>query len=290
MCRSARAFGLACVVAFAFARCGSGGGGSTPSSPTAQPTRIIALSGNLTFGDLPVGSSTDNTLTIANSGNSPLTVTSLTMPASIASAYSSSWTSGTISAGARQTATIRCSPAAAVSYDGTLTVNADHTSGTNTITVSCAGATSSKVPLTGSVKTTTGVKIDGATVRIADGPNAGRTASCTDGAYQFDNLSVGNANVFATATGFLEQGKGVYINGANTLDFALSVQPSPSPKPPPSPTCCKVCTTGKACGDTCIAKDLTCHITGGCACNGIADTPIPWVDYTPVPLRQLKGR
>ncbi len=32
--------------------------------------------------------------------------------------------------------------------------------------------------------------------------------------------------------------------------------------------CCKVCKTGKACGDTCIAKTDTCHQPSGCACNG----------------------
>jgi hypothetical protein len=32
--------------------------------------------------------------------------------------------------------------------------------------------------------------------------------------------------------------------------------------------CCKVCTTGKACGDSCIAKEKTCHKGAGCACNG----------------------
>lgn len=36
----------------------------------------------------------------------------------------------------------------------------------------------------------------------------------------------------------------------------------------PSGTCCKVCRSGKACGDTCIAKDKTCNTSGGCACNG----------------------
>ena len=32
--------------------------------------------------------------------------------------------------------------------------------------------------------------------------------------------------------------------------------------------CCKVCTTGKACGDSCIAKNKTCNAGAGCACNG----------------------
>jgi hypothetical protein len=30
--------------------------------------------------------------------------------------------------------------------------------------------------------------------------------------------------------------------------------------------CCKVCTKGKPCGDTCIDKDDTCHVGPGCAC------------------------
>lgn len=33
-------------------------------------------------------------------------------------------------------------------------------------------------------------------------------------------------------------------------------------------SCCKVCTTGQACGDTCISKRYTCHKSTGCACNG----------------------
>ncbi|MCW3836690.1 hypothetical protein ACFQ1E_12570 [Sphingomonas canadensis] len=32
--------------------------------------------------------------------------------------------------------------------------------------------------------------------------------------------------------------------------------------------CCKVCTKGKACGNTCIARHLNCHQPPGCACNG----------------------
>ncbi len=32
--------------------------------------------------------------------------------------------------------------------------------------------------------------------------------------------------------------------------------------------CCRVCTTGKACGNSCIARSKTCHKGKGCACNG----------------------
>jgi len=32
--------------------------------------------------------------------------------------------------------------------------------------------------------------------------------------------------------------------------------------------CCKVCRAGKACGDSCISRDKTCHQPPGCACDG----------------------
>jgi hypothetical protein len=32
--------------------------------------------------------------------------------------------------------------------------------------------------------------------------------------------------------------------------------------------CCKVCSKGKACGDSCIARYKTCHKGQGCACDG----------------------
>ena len=32
--------------------------------------------------------------------------------------------------------------------------------------------------------------------------------------------------------------------------------------------CCKVCSKGKACGNSCIAKDRKCTKGKGCACNG----------------------
>lgn len=55
--------------------------------------------------------------------------------------------------------------------------------------------------------------------------------------------------------------------------------PTPSPRPPTTATptatqtpvpCCRVCTTGKACGDSCIAENLNCNQPPGCACNGVA--------------------
>ena len=32
-------------------------------------------------------------------------------------------------------------------------------------------------------------------------------------------------------------------------------------------SCCRICTKGKACGNSCIARHLNCHRGRGCACN-----------------------
>ncbi|MBC8254281.1 MAG: SH3 domain-containing protein [Ardenticatenia bacterium] len=48
-------------------------------------------------------------------------------------------------------------------------------------------------------------------------------------------------------------------------------RPAAIPTPitqPPRRSCCKICTTGKACGNSCIARWKTCHQPPGCACNG----------------------
>jgi len=46
---------------------------------------------------------------------------------------------------------------------------------------------------------------------------------------------------------------------------AVPIEPTAAP---PSKTCCKICTTGKACGDSCISRSYTCHKPPGCACDG----------------------
>jgi len=40
-----------------------------------------------------------------------------------------------------------------------------------------------------------------------------------------------------------------------------------TPVEPVSPACCRVCSTGKACGNGCISRDRQCHQPAGCACN-----------------------
>lgn len=45
------------------------------------------------------------------------------------------------------------------------------------------------------------------------------------------------------------------------------------PAPPSQPTqtgCCRVCRSGKACGDSCISRNNNCNRGRGCACQGVA--------------------
>jgi endonuclease YncB( thermonuclease family) len=53
------------------------------------------------------------------------------------------------------------------------------------------------------------------------------------------------------------------------LDAAASaiIDPIPSPAQDTTTSCCKVCSTAKACGDSCISRAKTCHKAPGCACN-----------------------
>jgi len=118
---------------------GCGGGDSSPTSPTppaSTPTRIVSVTGNLAFGEVAVGASRDIAMTIANSGTAALTITSLSVSGGLVSHTTATWTSGTIAAGGSQVVSIRFAPTAEGSFSGTVTVNGDQTSGTNTIAVS----------------------------------------------------------------------------------------------------------------------------------------------------------
>jgi hypothetical protein len=85
-----------------------------------------------------------------------------------------------------------------------------------------APSTPTVVSLTGTVSSITGGGIVGATVRIGDGANAGKTTQTTaGGSYRFDNLTASDANISASASGYEEKAGGVYINGTNTLNFTL---------------------------------------------------------------------
>jgi hypothetical protein len=129
-----------CLLAILAVKCGGDSDSpATPTAPSTTPTRVINLSGNLTFGDVLVGGVKEAALTIGNSGTAPLSVSGLTVTGGLADHSSASWTTGQIAAGGAQTVVIRFAPRAAGAYTGTVIVNGDQTSGTNTIPISGSG-------------------------------------------------------------------------------------------------------------------------------------------------------
>lgn len=56
------------------------------------------------------------------------------------------------------------------------------------------------------------------------------------------------------------------VNIGGTTEQAMPPS-QPAAGDTPATGCCRVCTTGKACGDGCISKSYTCHQPPGCACN-----------------------
>jgi len=95
-------------------------------------TRIIGISGNLSFGNIVTGKTATSTMMVTNSGNSLLTVTNITYP----SCFSGTWT-GAVAAGKATNVTVSFAPASLQIYGGNLIVFSDATSGTNMI--SCSG-------------------------------------------------------------------------------------------------------------------------------------------------------
>ncbi|GAI82068.1 unnamed protein product [marine sediment metagenome] len=136
---------------------------SLSGTGTQIPTRIISLSGDLNFGNVQVGTTSTKTLTISNSGNSTLTVTSISYP----TGFSGSW-SGTISAGGSNNVPVTFSPTQDLPYSGTLIVNSNATSGTNTKSLSGTGVPSTYSPQVtnnnASSVTTTSAQLNGTLV------------------------------------------------------------------------------------------------------------------------------
>jgi|GEM_PF-5528932 len=103
-----------------------------------SPNRIISISGGLAFGNVQLNTTKQLAFTIQNSGNSTMTVSSISYP----TGFSGNWSGGTIAAGASQTVTVIFMPTTAQTYSGTVTVYSDKTGGTNTASISGTGAVS----------------------------------------------------------------------------------------------------------------------------------------------------
>ncbi len=96
--------------------------------------RAIQLTGNLAFGDVPIGTSSDRTLTIYNDGSGVLNVSGVSLP----SRFSGNW-SGSIPSGGQQGVTVTFSPMEDKLYSGNVSVTSDASGGTSIRSVSGTG-------------------------------------------------------------------------------------------------------------------------------------------------------
>lgn len=203
------------VVLALMAACGK----DTPASPT--PTAALVLTGNLNFGSVTVGSTATSNLTIANTGNSALTITAVSYP----TGFSGNFVAGTIAANGSQVVAVTFAPTAAQSYTGTITVTGNQSGGTNTVAVSGTGVAIATFTLSGIVTETpptTSTALAGVRVTIIDGANQGKTATTgADGRYQITGVVNGGYTVTAQLAGYTAVALPVGINGNTTLDFRL---------------------------------------------------------------------
>lgn len=105
----------------------SSGSSQIACSGTGQPavTRILGISGDVDFGTVTVGGSLQRLLTLTNTGNSPLAISGLSFSSA---AFSANW-SGTIPAGGSKFLSVTFAPATAGTYNETVTVISNATSG-----------------------------------------------------------------------------------------------------------------------------------------------------------------
>ncbi len=114
----------------------------TTANNTPTETRIINLSGNLSFGNVNVGNYSDKTLNISNTGNASLSVSNITVPNGFSVVNGQSFV---LSAGQSQNITIRFQPNASGAYSGNVTVTSNATSGNNALALSGTGISNSPV-------------------------------------------------------------------------------------------------------------------------------------------------
>ncbi len=124
------------------AACGSGGGGSQDSSggTNTQPMPEISVSGSSSFGNVTIGNSTSQTLTITNDGNANLEVGSLSTLGTPYALSSDSCSNTVITAGNSCSVTIQFTPSVAGSADATLNIPSnDSDEATTTLTITGTG-------------------------------------------------------------------------------------------------------------------------------------------------------
>ena len=140
---------LAVGLCLSVVACQSGGSPTQPapaSTSASSITRIIALEGDLNFGDIVGPTIAEKTIRIVNRGTGTMSVTGFTGPfgggvcenpadIEICGPVSASWTLGDIAASQWRDISVRFNTAHGDSVSGTFTVNANATSGTHTMPI-----------------------------------------------------------------------------------------------------------------------------------------------------------
>jgi len=180
-----------------------GSGVMNVSGSGAAPTRIVSLTGNLSFGDQTIATiSAIRMLRITNSGNSLLSVNNIIYP----SGFSGNWSGGTIAAGAWLDVAVTFSPITVVGYDGTISLTSDQTDGVSTFPLSGNGIPAPKPEIV--VEQPVGIDLPSSGARDFGAVNVGANQGLS-----FTIRNTGNADL----TGLV-----VTLGGINASDFMVS--------------------------------------------------------------------
>jgi prepilin-type N-terminal cleavage/methylation domain-containing protein len=188
----------------------SGSGSVALTGAGGEP--VISVTGSLAFGNVTVNTaSTPQTMTIQNTGGTPLHVSNIAISAPYAITAPYNWTSGTIAANSSQQVSITFSPTAVQSYPSSVNVTSDSVGGSGSCTLGGAGVSGSNPSPANFVAITTG----------------GSTAS----AYSYDGISWTGGSLPWSATApssgintNVAYGKGKYVAvGYDTTSAAYSV-------------------------------------------------------------------
>jgi hypothetical protein len=114
---------------------GSNSSGGQPPPPTTSNPDILLSVASLSFGEVEIGQSSSQSLTISNTGNAPLSVTGVSVSEG---SFAVSPTATTISAGSSQSLNVTFSPQSAGSQQATLTL-ASNDPDEASLTVSLSG-------------------------------------------------------------------------------------------------------------------------------------------------------
>jgi hypothetical protein len=145
---------LAVPLSLSLVGCQSGASPTTPTPTSASGlTRIIAVEGDLNFGDVKALAIAEKTIRIVNRGTGTMTVTGFTGPLGggvcqnpedieVCGAVSVSWTGGDIGPSQWRDIIVKFNAAHGDSINGMVTVNGNATSGTNVLPISARSVSS----------------------------------------------------------------------------------------------------------------------------------------------------